>query len=101
MEGRFAEYCGDIARPDQPIVLCTDPGREGEAKVRLARIGFDRVVGAVGDVQRVLAEHPELAVASPRLSATDFAGWHVATGARRDPVQLVDVRNPGRARRPG
>jgi glyoxylase-like metal-dependent hydrolase (beta-lactamase superfamily II)/rhodanese-related sulfurtransferase len=90
MEGRFAEYCGDVARPDQPILLCTDPGREGEAKIRLARIGFDHVVGAVGDVHRVLAQHPELAVASPRLSASDFAGWHGA-----ELVQLVDVRNPG------
>ena len=51
--------------------------------MRLARIGFDRVVGAVGDVQRVLAEHPELAVASLRLSASDFAGWNVAADAGR------------------
>jgi hydroxyacylglutathione hydrolase len=92
MEGRFAEYCGDIARPDQPIVLCTDPGLEVEAKVRLARIGFDRVIGTIGDVQRVLAEHPELGVASLRLSATDFAGWNVAAA---EPLQIVDVRNPG------
>src|SRR5688500_12894043 len=91
MEGRFAEYCGDIARPDQPIVVCTDPGREGEAKVRLARIGFDRVVGSVRDVQRVLAEHPELAVPALRISATDFAGWDESDG----PVQVLDVRNPG------
>jgi len=95
MEGRFAEYCGDVARPDEPIVLCTDPGREAEAKVRLARIGFDRVGGAVGDVHRLLAEHPELAVASLRLSAADFAGWHVASALGADQVQLVDVRNPG------
>ncbi|MDQ1514628.1 MAG: hydroxyacylglutathione hydrolase [Actinomycetota bacterium] len=91
MEGRFAEYAGDIARPDQPIVLVTDPGREAEARVRLARIGFDRVVGAVGDVQRVLAEHPELAVPALRISAGDFAAWDSTDG----PVQVVDVRNPG------
>jgi glyoxylase-like metal-dependent hydrolase (beta-lactamase superfamily II)/rhodanese-related sulfurtransferase len=95
MEGRFAEYAGDIARPDQPILLCTDPGREGEAKVRLARIGFDRVVGAVGDIRALLAEHPELAMTSPRLSAADFAGWHVAAALGADLVQVVDVRNPG------
>jgi len=91
MEGRFAEYCGDIARPDQPIILCTEPGREGEAKIRLARIGFDRVIGAVGDVPRVLARHPEMAVPALRISALDFAGWDESDG----PVQLVDVRNPG------
>jgi hydroxyacylglutathione hydrolase len=91
MEGRFAEYAGDIARPDQPIILCTDPGREGEAKIRMARIGFDRVVGAVGDVPQLLAEHPELAVPALRITARDFAGWDESDG----PVQLVDVRNPG------
>lgn len=95
MEGRFAEYAGDIARPDQPILLCTEPGREGEAKVRLARIGFDRVVGAVGDIRKLLAEHPELAETSPRLSASDFAGWHVVAALGTEPVQVVDVRNPG------
>jgi hydroxyacylglutathione hydrolase len=91
MEGRFAEYAGDIARPDQPIVLVTEPGREAEARIRLARIGFDRVVGSVGEVQRLLAEHPELAVPALRISAGDFAGWDRADG----PVQIVDVRNPG------
>src|SRR5439155_15697554 len=96
MTGRFAEYAGDIARPDQPVVLCTDPGRQGEAKVRLARIGFDRVVGAIGNVDLVLAEHPELAVGSLRLTAADFAGWNnIAAVLGGDPLQLVDVRNPG------
>ena len=96
MTGRFAEYAGDIARPDQPIVLCTDDGRQGEAKIRLARIGFDRVVGALGNIDRVLAEHPELAVSSPRLAAADFAGWwQAAAELGGQPVQLVDVRNPG------
>ena len=90
MEGRFAEYAGDVARPDQPLVLVTEPGREAEARVRLARIGFDRVVGAVGGVERVLAEHPELAEASLRLTAGDFFGWHAG-----GEVQVVDVRNPG------
>src|SRR5688572_24604806 len=91
MEGRFAEYAGDIARPDQPIIVATEPGREAEAKVRLARIGFDRVVGAVGNVRQLLAEHPELAVPAFRISANDVAGWDPSDG----PVQLVDVRNPG------
>ena len=43
LDGRFAEYAGDVARPDQSIVVVTDAGREIEAKVRLARIGFDNV----------------------------------------------------------
>ena len=43
LDGRFAEYAGDIIRPGQEVVLLGEPGRGTEAKVRLARIGFDDV----------------------------------------------------------
>ena len=90
LDGRFAEYAGDVVRPGQPVVVVTDAGREAEAKVRLARIGFDRVVGAVVDVERVLSEHPELAERATRIAATDLADWR----ADEPDLQLVDVRNP-------
>ena len=90
LDGRFAEYAGDVVRPGQPIVVVTDAGREAEAKVRLARIGFDRVVGAVVDVERVLSEHPERAERATRIPATDLADWR----ADEPDLQLVDVRNP-------
>lgn len=91
LDGRFAEYAGDVARPGQPIVVITDKGREAEAKVRLARIGFDRVQGAVVDVERVLAARPELAERSLRLAVADVADWR-----NEEPdLQIVDIRNPG------
>ena len=90
LDGRFAEYAGDVVRPGQAVVLVTEPGRETEARVRLARIGFDRVVGHLPEVERVLAERPELAVTATRLTATDLASWRA--GAE---LQVVDVRNPG------
>ena len=71
-------------------MLVTEPGRETEAKVRLARIGFDHVCGAIIDVERVLAEHPELAATAIRLPAAEFADWR----SDADSLQLVDVRNP-------
>jgi glyoxylase-like metal-dependent hydrolase (beta-lactamase superfamily II)/rhodanese-related sulfurtransferase len=91
LDGRFAEYAGDVVRPGQPIVVVTDPGREAEAKVRLARIGFDTVVGALADVERVLAERPDLAERSVRLAAADLGEWMHDEPA----LQIVDVRNPG------
>ena len=57
--GRFAEYAGEIMRPDTPIVLVTPPGHESEAKVRLARIGFDDVIGALGQPTETFVAHPE------------------------------------------
>lgn len=90
LDGRFAEYAGGVVRPGQPVVLLgSDDGTE--AKVRLARIGFDDVAGVIPDVEAVLAEHPELADAASRLSAIEVAAW-----IEEDPsVQILDVRNPG------
>ena len=58
LDGRFAEYAGDVVRPGQQVVLLGDAGRGTEAKVRLARIGFDAVVGEVADIETVLADPP-------------------------------------------
>jgi rhodanese-related sulfurtransferase/glyoxylase-like metal-dependent hydrolase (beta-lactamase superfamily II) len=90
LDGRFAEYAGDIARPDQPIVVVTDAGREAEAKVRLARIGFDHVIGALVDVEAVLAAHSEIAETARRFPARDVATWR----DEEPDLQVVDVRNP-------
>jgi rhodanese-related sulfurtransferase len=72
-------------------VLLGDEGRGPEARVRLARIGFDDVAGVVDDVEQVLAARPELAATAPRLPATDVAAWL----ADEPDLQVVDVRNPG------
>jgi rhodanese-related sulfurtransferase len=91
LDGRFAEHAGDIARPGQAIVVVADPGRQTEARVRLARIGFDSVRGAVTDIDRILAAHPGLAQRSYRLAAPDLAAaWRVNAPA----LQLIDVRDP-------
>jgi len=92
LDGRFAEYAGGVARPDQPVIVITEPGREDEARIRLARIGFDHVVGAVADVDAVLASHLGLVGVADRLSP-DEATRALADESGR--VQLVDVRNPG------
>jgi rhodanese-related sulfurtransferase len=73
------------------VVLLGDAGRGTEAKVRLARIGFDAVAGEVSDVEAALTSHPEDATSARRLPAADVAAW-----LTEDPsLQVVDVRNPG------
>ncbi len=89
--GRFAEYTGEVMTPGTPIVLVTDPGQEEIAATRLARIGFDDVVGALTDPIRTFVEHPEAVERLSRLSAAQL-------DERRRTVPglvLVDVRNPG------
>jgi hydroxyacylglutathione hydrolase len=90
LDGRFAEYTGDVLRPGQQVVLVGDPGRGAEARIRLARVGFDDVAGAIDDVERALVEHPELAASASRLTAQDAATW-----IDEEPdIQVVDVRSP-------
>jgi glyoxylase-like metal-dependent hydrolase (beta-lactamase superfamily II)/rhodanese-related sulfurtransferase len=94
LDGRFAEYAGEVADPgDEIVVAATDADLAAEAKIRLGRIGFDRVVGALHDVEGALAEHPEAARRSSRLTAAELADRMDDTPG----LQLVDVRNPGEA----
>ncbi len=88
--GRFAEYAGEVMPPDTPIVLVTPPGHESEAKVRLARIGFDRVLGALEQPVDAFVAHPEVVEPLSRLSAEALA-----ERIRIVPdLVLIDVRNP-------
>jgi len=46
IDGNFAPWVGAlIPGVDQPILLITEPGREQEVVTRLARVGFDNVLG--------------------------------------------------------
>lgn len=91
LDTRFAEFAGTVIPPDAPIVLTGEPGTEVQAKVRLARIGFDRVVGFLPDLVRHLTEHPDLTARSSRLTAAQLAERR----ATLPDLQVVDVRNPG------
>jgi glyoxylase-like metal-dependent hydrolase (beta-lactamase superfamily II)/rhodanese-related sulfurtransferase len=91
LEGRFAEYAGDVVHPDEDIVLVTEPGRAHEARVRLARIGFDGVVGALAQPLETFLDRPEVVERSSRLTPTELADRRAQLPA----LQIVDVRNPG------
>jgi len=45
LEGRFAEWAGSMVSFDKPILLVSEPGKEEETVIRLARVGFSEFVG--------------------------------------------------------
>ncbi|MGZ5189877.1 MAG: MBL fold metallo-hydrolase [Flavisolibacter sp.] len=47
LEGRFAEWAGSLLPFDQSMIIITEPGKEKETIIRLARVGFDKVQGYV------------------------------------------------------
>ena len=84
--GRFAEYTGEVVAAGTRIVLVAPHGHEIEARVRLARIGFDAVVGVLADPVREFLAHPGLIDVASRLSSSQLA--------TRTDVQILDVRGP-------
>jgi hydroxyacylglutathione hydrolase len=91
LAGRYAEYAGDVLTADQPIVLVGDEGTEIEARNRLARIGFDRVVGCLCDPVTAFIEHPHWVASASRLTTGELDQRLSEVAG----LQLVDVRGPG------
>jgi hydroxyacylglutathione hydrolase len=93
LDGRFAETVGMLLQPDQDVVIIAPAGHEAEVVTRLARIGFDRVVGHLPDIERVLTEVDDSCVGhASRLTPAALDAAVTDATAR---LALVDVRNPG------
>jgi hydroxyacylglutathione hydrolase len=113
LDGRFAEWAGSLLPFDKPFVLITDPGKEKETVVRLARVGFAQMRGYLdGGFKKwkssgepidliVNIDADELAMDLPydlKLKVvdvrreTEFADGHLA-GARNIPLETLS--DPG------
>ena len=90
LSGRFADYAGQVMEPGTPIILVAEAGYEVEAKIRLARIGFDNVIGALAEPVEVFLGNPESVEQLSRLSAVELAERITSVEGMR----LIDVRNP-------
>jgi glyoxylase-like metal-dependent hydrolase (beta-lactamase superfamily II) len=91
LQGRFAESAGLVFPFDRDIVLVGDIALAEESKIRLSRVGFDRVIGQLRDLLSVFTQRPDLVETASRLTAEQLAEL-----LRSQPgLQLVDVRNPG------
>ena len=89
LAGRFAEMAGEVVAADRDIVLVAEPDTATEARNRLARIGFDRVIGYLPAVDVPV----DRLRAASRLTATQLSAVALPD------VQLVDVRGPARCAR--
>jgi hydroxyacylglutathione hydrolase len=113
LNGRYAEWAGSLLPYDKPVLLVTEPGREEESIVRLARVGLDRVEGFLdggydawtkaGEAVDMIitVEADELAMDIPfddRLlvvdvrKETEFADGHVEDALN---LPLGDLTDPG------
>lgn len=94
LDGRFAEGAGQVFPPDRDIVLVGDASLAQESRIRLARVGFDRVVGQLEDLPGIFTHSPHLVETAARFTPEQLA----ELGNDEPDLQIVDVRNPGRPR---
>lgn len=94
--GRFAELAGEVLDARDRILLCGSPTTAREARNRLARIGFDRVLGALNTPVGAVGD--EYLTATVRVEADALADR-----LTDDPDCLLplDVRGPGEVRDSG
>ena len=91
LKGRFAEGAGQVFPPDRDIVLVGNTSLAQESRIRLARVGFDRVIGQLDDLASVFTRAPHLVATASR-----FTPEQLAELRNNEPgLQIVDVRNPG------
>ena len=86
LNGQYAVWVGTLIDINRPLVLITEAEKEGEAILRLARVGYENVVGYLsGGVQA----WPEKLDGINSIAAADVASY-VKKG-----IDVMDVRKPG------
>lgn len=74
IDGNFAPWVGAlIPGVDHPLLVVADPGREEEVITRLARVGFDNVIGYLAGGFEAWRRTEAEVDSIPSVSASDFA----------------------------
>jgi glyoxylase-like metal-dependent hydrolase (beta-lactamase superfamily II)/rhodanese-related sulfurtransferase len=88
LEGRFAEWAGNILSFTLPILLITELGKEEETVIRLARVGFSKMEGYLKggfEAWKKAGEKIDLII--------DVESDELAMDIPHDPnLQVIDVR---------
>ena len=86
LNGQFAVWVGTLIDIKQPLVLVTQPDKEHESVLRLARVGYENVVGYLeGGIASWKGELDSV----KSISAPDLKSGKVKA------TQILDVRKPG------
>ncbi len=91
LKGDFAPWVGALV-PDvkQEILLVTEAGQEEEAILRLARVGYDNVIGYLdGGIETWVASGQEVD------TITSITPDELADKMAEEKVLVIDVRRPG------
>ncbi|MBF4160928.1 MBL fold metallo-hydrolase [Nocardioides acrostichi] len=93
LDGRFSETAGMMLDPSDQIVVVAPEGHENEAVMRLARIGFDGVLGYLPEIEDVLTDCEAAGVGHASRLTPSQLDQALADEGRA--VTVVDLRNAG------
>lgn len=86
LNGQFAVWVGTLLGIQQPLVLVTEPGKEHESVLRLARVGYEKVVGFLDGGVKTWNE---------QLNTVHSMGAEEMKLATKKGSEVLDVRKPG------
>ena len=89
LEGRYAEFVGSLINFHTPIVIIANPNEEAEARMRLARIGLDNIIGYVPAPYELLRSSTANVSQSSRITCFETK----LMLEKNSDLQVVDVRN--------
>ncbi len=89
LDGRFSETAGMVVDPHAQVIVVAPEGRHDEVAVRLARIGFDHVLGYLPEPAAAMAASPQAVEQGSRLTVAQLE----ALLAQPEAPILIDVRN--------
>jgi hydroxyacylglutathione hydrolase len=90
LDGQFAPWAGALIPEGTPLLLVTDEGREEEAVIRLARVGYDNTLGYLKGGIEAWQQAGKAVDTVHSVSAEAFA----ANYAKEQPL-VFDVRREG------
>ncbi len=88
LAGQYAIWVGTILKPETPLVLVTEVGKEEEAVLRLARVGYENVKGVLAGGMDVWVAAGKAVDTIQSVTADEFADTY-----QND--NTLDVRRPG------
>jgi glyoxylase-like metal-dependent hydrolase (beta-lactamase superfamily II)/rhodanese-related sulfurtransferase len=86
LNGQFAVWVGTLIDISKPLLLVTEPGKEQETVLRLARVGYEKVLGYL---EGGIAGWDEKPATVKSITAVEMATKQNKT------IRVLDVRKPG------
>jgi hydroxyacylglutathione hydrolase len=90
LDGQYATWVGNLVPPNSNILLVTDVGKEEESIIRLARIGYDSVVGYLDGGMAAWIATKFIFDKINEITPEEFV-----VKFNNGPLHILDVRNKG------